>query len=138
MNLNETPEKENELNLDCPISIVNFTQKCFDLKCEKCGLIQNFSIYNYNDIKLNLICNNGHSNNLNLDDYIKKIKNRNNIKECSNCNKKDETSYCQFCNKYFCEKCNLNHFTSEHIFKNNILKDFSNEIEREMKILKKK
>ena len=77
MNPNQTPEKENELNLDCPISIVNFTLKHFDLKCEKCELIQNFSIYNYNNIKLNLSCNNGHSKNLNLDEYIKKIKNTN-------------------------------------------------------------
>ena len=105
-----------ELNSDFPISISNSTLKSFDLKCEKCKLFQNFSLYNYNDLKLNLICNNGHSNNLNLDDYIKKIKNTNDIKECSNCNITDKINYCQFCNKSFCEQCNLNHFTIEHIF----------------------
>ena len=122
----ETPEKE--INLDCPVSIVNLKQ--YDLKCEKCKIIPKFSLYNYKDIKLNLICNEGHSNNLNLDYYIKKIKNVN-IKElfCENCNEKDEINYCQFCNKYLCKKCNLNHFTIEHIFKNDILKDFSIEDE---------
>ena len=83
-----------KLNLDCPISIVNNSiSKPYDLKCDKCELIPNFSLYNYKGIKLNLICNKGHSNNLNLDNYIKKIKTENNIniKEliCSNCNNKD-------------------------------------------------
>ena len=67
-------ERENEINLDCPISVVNLTSKSYNLKCEKCELIPNFSLYNYKDIKLNLICNEGHSNTLNLDNYIKKIK----------------------------------------------------------------
>ena len=126
----KTPGKE--INLDCPVSIVNLTLKPFNLKCEKCKLIPNFSLYNYKDIKLNLFCNEGHSNNLNLDNYIKEIKNVN-TKEffCPNCNKNDEVNYCQFCNKYLCQKCNLNHFTIEHIFKNDILKDFA--IEEEIK-----
>ena len=48
-------ERENEINLDCPISVVNLTSKSYNLKCEKCELIPNFSLYNYKDIKLNLI-----------------------------------------------------------------------------------
>ena len=68
-----------------------------NLKCEECELVPNFSLYNYKDIILNLICNKGHSNNLNLDNYIRKIKNiyNLNIKEtfCTNCNEKDKINY---------------------------------------------
>ena len=91
-----------EINLDCPISIVNSTLKPYDLECEKCELIPNFSLYNYKDIKLNLVCNKGHLSNLNLDNYIKKIKNINyaNIKEyfCKNC--KGKINYYKFYKKY--------------------------------------
>ena len=138
----ETPGRENEINLDCPDSIVHLITKPCDLKCEKCELIPNFSFYNYKDIILNLVCNKGHINNLNLDNYIRKIKNiyNLNIKEtfCTNCNEKDKINYCQFCNRYLCQNCNLNHFTIEHIFKNNILKDFSNEIKIEDEEIKEK
>ena len=135
----ETPGRENEINLDCPDSIVNLITKPIDLKCEKCELIPNFSLYNYKDIILNLICNKGHSNNLNLDNYIKKIKNKN-IKQsfCTNCNKTEKINFCQFCNKYLCQNCNLNHFTIEHIFKNNILKKLSTELKIEDEEIKEK
>ena len=43
----ETPGKENEINLDCPDSIVHLITKPCDLKCEKCELIPNFSFYYY-------------------------------------------------------------------------------------------
>ena len=49
-------------------------EKKRNLKCEECELIPNISLYNYKDIKLNLVCDEGHSNNFNLKDYIKKIK----------------------------------------------------------------
>ena len=69
-----------------------------NLKCEECELIPTFSLYNYKDIKLNIVCNEGHSNTFNLNDYIKKIKNLNNRKElfCSYCNKEDAINFCHF------------------------------------------
>ena len=121
---------------------LEITGKKRNLKCEECELMPNFSLYNYKDIKLNIVCNEGHSNNFNLNDYIKKIKNVNNIniKEsfCTYCDKKDVINYCQFCNKYLCQKCNINHFIIQHIFENDILKDFLKEIKIEDEEIKEK
>ena len=111
MNMSENTKNNNDL--DCPDLI-----KSYNLKCEQCDLIPNFTLYNYKDIKLNIIWNNGHSDNLNLNEYIKKKSNINNESLCSKCNNKKTLNYCQFCNKYLCQKCQLNHFSIEHIFKN--------------------
>ena len=50
---------KNNNNLDCAYSITSY-----NFKFEQCDLIPNFTLYNYKDIKLNIICNNGHSDNL--------------------------------------------------------------------------
>ena len=51
-------------------------------KCDKCSYIPNFTLYNYTDcIKLNMICKENHSFTTSLNDYIKKINDKNlNIK----------------------------------------------------------
>ena len=45
----------------------------FNLKCDECSLIPNFTLYNYIDcIKLNMICKEHHSFTSSLNNYIKK------------------------------------------------------------------
>ena len=107
------------------------TENEFNLKCDKCSLIPNFTLYNYIDdcIKLNMICKEYHSFTSSLNNYIKKINNKNlNIKNCSECKmkkEKNEMNLCVFCKTLFCEKCVKNHFIIYHIFKNDILNEFS-------------
>ena len=114
-----TEQKNKGNNLDFPDSV-----KVIQFKCESCPLIPNFTLYNNHKLKLNVICNEEHSNNYNLEEYIMKII-KSNKKEnvCSKCHK-NLMSYCQFCNKEYCNNCDLNHFTIEHIFQNEILNEF--------------
>ena len=112
-------KNDKETNLDCPDSV-----KIFKIKCESCELIPNFTLYNNDKLSLNVICKDEHSNNYNLEEYIMKIINANergNV--CSKC-QKNSMSYCQFCIEEYCNKCNFNHFTIEHVFKNEILNEF--------------
>ena len=112
---------------DCPDTIINTAREPLLIKCEKCEMIPYFTLFNYDDIQLNMMCEEEHSNHLNLDIYIRKVMNSHKDKDiCLKCNNK--FLFCQFCKKLVCEKCNPNHFTIEHIFKKQILKDFSNEI----------
>ena len=122
------------------------TENEFNLKCDKCSLIPNFTLYNYIDcIKLNMICKEHHSFTSSLNNYIKKINNKNlNITNCSECKmKKDknEMTLCEFCKTLFCEKCIKNHFIIYHIYKNDILNEFSDKNifkdEEEMNQIKK-
>ena len=76
-----------------------------------------------------MICEEEHSNHLNLDNYIRKMMNSNKEESiCLKCNNK--LLFCQFCKKLLCEKCNPSHFTIECIFEKLILKDFLNEISK--------
>ena len=119
----------NDDHYDCPDIIINDARESLLFKCEKCQMFSYFTLFNYDDIQLNMMCEEEHSNHLNLDIYIKKVMYSNKEESiCLKCNNK--FLFCQFCKKLVCEKCNPNHFTIEHIFKKQILKDFSNEISK--------
>ena len=57
--MNMSQNTKNNNNLDCPYSITSY-----NFKFEQCDLIPNFTLYNYKDIKLNIICDNGYSDNI--------------------------------------------------------------------------
>ena len=108
---------------DCPDAIMNDEREPLLIKCEKCQMIPYFTLFNYDDIQLNMMCEEEHSNYSNLDIYIRKVMNLNKEESiCLKCNNK--LVFCQFCKKLFCEKNNPFHFTIEHIFKKQIFKDF--------------
>ena len=125
--INESKNLNVDEDYDCPVAIINSKKDALHFKCENCDLIPNFTLFNYEEIQLNIICDEEHSNQLNLDYYIKKIL-KSNKKEC-NCSKCNEKlNFCQFCKQLFCKKCIPNHFTVEHVFRNEILNVFSNEM----------
>ena len=104
------------------------TENEFNLKCDECSLIPNFTLYNYIDcIKLNMICKENHSITCSLNDYIKNINNKKKKNFCSKCKEeKNEIIVCQFCEESICEECIINHFIIYHIFKNDIINEFIN------------
>ena len=62
---------------NCPDAIINAAREPYLLKCEKCQMVPYFTLFNYNEIQLNMIYEEEHSNHLNLDNYIRKMMNSN-------------------------------------------------------------
>ena len=91
-----------------------------EFKCEKCSSIPEYTIFNSsNTVKIFSICNNKHGNISLLDEYIRNnLSKYSNEKLCQKCKKEKNIKICQFCSNYFCEECNVNHLTVEHILKN--------------------
>jgi hypothetical protein len=87
---------------DCPDEIINATTENLLIKCEKCQMVPYFTLFNYDDIQLNMMCEEEHSNHSNLDIYIRKVMNLNKEESiCLKCNIK--LLFCQFC-----KKCQVN------------------------------
>ena len=93
------------------------------LRCIECCLLP-FLTLKENDNKVTINCNNGHYNELPLNEYLEKgyQKNINDVK-CSECGHelepKTKFKFCSECIKIFCKKClkkhNKNKETSNHI-----------------------
>ena len=88
---------------DCPDVIINSKKDALHFKCENCDLIPSFTLFNYEEMQLNIICNEEHSNQFNLDDYIKKIL-KSNKKESICLKSNEKLNFCQFCEQLFCKK----------------------------------
>ncbi len=88
---------------------------CYSLECEKCSSIPEYTLfYSSNKVKLYITCENRHVNFSLLDEYLSD-EDRDEIL-CKKCNKKKKI--CQFCSNEFCEQCNINHLTIDHISDN--------------------
>ena len=94
---------------------------------EKCSSIPEFTIFNSsNRVKIFSSCENKHINISLLDDYIKNnVSKYDDVKNCEKCKKEKHIKICQFCDKYLCEECNINHLTIEHILNNKIVQEIS-------------
>ena len=85
-------------------------------RCPKCNLISSLKFY-YKEGKpaIKYACENNHTGNLYLDEYINKYNTYSLLKQkCEECNKnqsevKDDFSYCCKCDKFLCHSCILNH-----------------------------
>ena len=85
-------------------------------RCPDCNLISSLKFY-YKEGKpvINYCCENNHSGDILLDEYLKKYNNHSLLKEkCQDCNKNQneaqgEFYYCQICKKFICDQCLLNH-----------------------------
>ena len=89
-------------------------------KCEKCNSNLEYTIFNSSSgVKINSSCDKKHFNTSLLDEYVRdNLSKCSNEKKCKKCEAKIKIKICQFCNNYFCEKCNFNHLTVEHILQN--------------------
>ena len=61
---------------DCPDEIINAAREPFLLTCEKCQIVTYFTLFNYDNIQLNMICEEEHSNHLKMDNCIRKMMNQ--------------------------------------------------------------
>ena len=88
-------------------------------KCYKIPLIELIKKYNKYFIKYK--CENGHSDEINLEDFLKNNKNSINKIDCFDCKKKQENEneflnffYCVTCKQILCGKCIINHRIEFH------------------------
>ena len=106
--------------------------------CSECS--SNIEIISLDENKINFKCNNNHKINIEVKEYLEKMKNFNNMKlNYNKCNIHNEEykSYCFECNIHLCDKCLM---TGEHgyhykIFfiemlpKNEVINEFKNVIQ---------
>ena len=85
-------------------------------RCPECNLISSLKL-NYKEGKssINYSCENNHSGDISLEEYMQKYNNHSLLKQkCEECNKKQnevkgDYFYCYQCNKFLCSLCNINH-----------------------------
>ena len=100
--------------------------------CSECS--SNIEILSLDENKIKFICNNKHNIDMEIKEYLKKMKNFNNIKlndDICDKHKKEYLSYCFDCNIHLCQDCLKTKEHSYH-YKINII-----EILPEDEILKK-
>ena len=92
----------------------NINNMAFDniTRCPDCNLISSLNSY-YKEGKpaIKYYCENNHSGNILLEEYLKKYNNHSLLKgKCQDCNKnqneaKGDLYYCHSCNKFICIPC---------------------------------
>ena len=97
----------------CQLDQFEYIKRC--TKCYKIPLIK--LIKRNNQYYINYNCENGHKDEINLEDYL----NNNSITkiDCFKCKKKQENDYlnlyyCISCKQILCNKCMINHRTAFH------------------------
>ena len=54
--INESKNLIVDEDYDCPVAIINSKKDALHFKCENCDLIPNFTLFNYEETQLNIIC----------------------------------------------------------------------------------
>ena len=104
------------MDLEKKQETANINNMTFDsiTRCPDCNLISSLKLlYKEGKPIINYSCENNHSGEMLLEEYIKKYNSHSLLKEkCQDCNKnqnevKGEYIYCYTCNKFLCNPCSL-------------------------------